>query len=336
MIGEGLKKSGYDTELLYNKRNNSYITFALHLAFRLLISFNKPRWIIARSTDGVFCALLSKLPGFNTKVILHNHGWEEKALELEKSLSRNLITNPTTWKSTIIRFPLLRLNLRFVRYCMSGTVEESRWIASKYRKGKYKIAVIPNGITIDSKPFWPLKDAYPPGFLMVGGCTWKKNIEYGISVFNAVKTKIPDASLHIIGTCKSAMKMCTFLPDNGSIHFYEKVDPDKMNDYYERCPFLLFTSRYEGGHAFTILEAQAKGMVAFVTNIPSTSEIVSDKKTGCFISGNDPQEDAALIEQVCTDPARIKQIGTAAFKNATRHRIDRQIQRLETLLSKEK
>ena len=66
----------------------NYLVFAFALCKRLLLHAAKPPdWIIARSTDGVVCALAAKIFGMKTKIALHNHGWEERAYEVEKRLA---------------------------------------------------------------------------------------------------------------------------------------------------------------------------------------------------------------------------------------------------------
>lgn len=327
MIGDGLKKLGHKITLYYDNSNN-YLTFAFRLALRLIFTSDKPGWIIARSTDAVFCSLVSRLLNFKTRTILHSHGWEEKAFEIEQSLGLQQISNPTTWKSLFIRFPLLRLNLRLSSFCICGTLEEGKWIEKKYKNTRKKIKIIPNGIFVKNSPVWPKKNYYPPRFLIIGGSTWKKNIQYGLLVFNEIHCDIPEASLLVIGRMNEGL-----LSIGQSVQNIVTVHPDEMNQYYESHPFLLFTSLYEGGHAFTILEAQANGMIVFATRIPSTAEIVSHGKTGYFLSGNDPLSDAKLIKSVISDPEMIKQVGTSAFNGACRHRIDRQIKRFDLLLT---
>ena len=178
-LSGGLKKAGYRVRLIYadSPRQQNYLLFALKAAGILLLNIlNSPDMIIARSTDGVFCALLAKTLKLKTRVILFNHGWEEKVFEAERRLPFSIVTNPTTWKSRLIRFPLLRLALSLCTYCVCGTIEEARWIGRKYHDAKKKLSVIPNGINVPASLFWPGQEYFPPvsSWLVVlhGKKTW--------------------------------------------------------------------------------------------------------------------------------------------------------------------
>jgi hypothetical protein len=90
----------------------NYFAFPVWLALRYICSLNKrPQWIVARSTDGIGVAILSRLFGFGTKTALHSHGWEEKAYQAEREAGPAAVSPKTTWKAHAIRFPLLRATL---------------------------------------------------------------------------------------------------------------------------------------------------------------------------------------------------------------------------------
>lgn len=335
-LSEYLKSKGHKVNIIYCpvQLKNNYLLFSLFLALKFLISFwNRPEWIIARSTDGLFSALLAKVFSFNTRFALHNHGWEEKSFQIESRLPLKTISNPTSWKSYLVRFPLLQLTLKISDICICGTIEEARWISKRYKSSQNKMRIIPNGVHSSSKPFWPSQNNLPFSFLIIGGFTWKKNIEYGIEVFRNLSAIISDARLFLVGTGKlpsSKMQLINSLGD--SVFIVENEFPDKMNRWYETCPFTLSTSRYEGGRAFNILESQAYGSIVFATPIPSTCELLSDFHNGIFLSGNDPVADSKKIVKVCFDNDLIKSIGINAWKTAKRNSLQRQGQRLSNVL----
>jgi glycosyltransferase involved in cell wall biosynthesis len=108
---------------------------------------------------------------------------------------------------------------------------------------------------------------------MVGGFTWKKNLEYGVQLFEIILRDNPEARLFLVGTGPvPESKQNLLLPLGDSIYIVERESPDKMTRWYQTCPFLLSTSRYEGGRSFAILEAQSEGMAVFTTDIPSSRE----------------------------------------------------------------
>jgi glycosyltransferase involved in cell wall biosynthesis len=300
---------------------------------QILHSIKQPDYIIARSSDGILCALFSSIFSLRTKIILHNHGWEEKVYEVEKRLPKSAISNATSWKSHFLRFPLLRLNLSLAKFCICGTIEEARWISNKYPSVRKKLIVIPNGITKTERPYWPSLKDLPPSFLIIGGFTWKKNIEYGINLFFNIQKLLPEARLFIIGTGKIPSVKTTLLDSIGdAVYTVERERPDNMRRWYETCPYLISTSRYEGGRPYGILEAQAKGMVVFSTDIPSVREFIFSNKNGVFLTGSEMQTDTTRIINTCNNVALVKKIGENGWKSASRSSIDRQVKRLEKIL----
>ena len=337
-LSGGLEKGGHKIRILYARtpREYNYLLFSLKLALRLLIRFwDRPDWIIARSTDGVFCALLVHLLKMRkTRVAIHNHGWEEKAHQIERRLPASIISNPTTWKARYIRFPLLRVALRFSAKCISGTIEETRWISKEYPLLRTKLCIVPNGIEQKDSPFWPAQEEYPPSFLIVGGFTWKKNIEYGLELFRHILGEIPDARLFLVGTGKIPPERELQIQKLGdSVFIVEQESPQKMIRWYETCPYLIATSRYEGGRSFAILEAQSRGVIVFASNIPSTREIITDSKNGYLLSGVQVKTDfQKIIHTVRQETDRLKTVSIAAWSKASRNRLDRQVKKLITTL----
>jgi glycosyltransferase involved in cell wall biosynthesis len=309
--------------------------FSLQLLLRLLLSlFSRPHWIIARSSDGLFCAMASRIGLVRTRVALHSHGWEEKVFEVENRLPRSLLSNPTTWKARALRFPLLRATLAFADLCICGTVEEARYVAARHPRHAGKVKVVANGVEKTSSAFWPSQNDRPPSFLIVGGFTWKKNIEYGIDLFRAVQAAIPEARLFIVGTRHIPPSRQKLIDDLGdAVYIVEREHPKKMFRWYETCPFLISSSRYEGGRSLAILEAQNRGMVVFASAIPSSREIVRDGVTGVLLSGGTVDRDGARIIETCRNSGRCAEIGFAAWRSAGRQGWERQARRLVKILS---
>jgi glycosyltransferase involved in cell wall biosynthesis len=341
-LGQVLRVRGHTVRTIWSHREGkrAQYLFMLYLAARLLFSaFRRPGWIIARSSDGLLCAALARLGLVKTRVALHSHGWEEKVYEVEKRLPRSAVSYPTTWKARLVRFPLLRATLGLADLCICGTIEEARFLAARYPRHKNKIKVVPNGVERLPVPFWPSRHGAPSSFLIVGGFTWKKNVEYGIELFGHVLAALPqerEARLFCVGTGivpPHAQKLVDALGD--AIFIVERELPGMMQRWYDTCPFLISTSRYEGGRSLALIEAQNRGMVVFATDIPSTREVIHDAKTGVLLAGCDIERDSARIIKTCTDYDLCRSIGTAAWRSAGRQRWERQAERLEKILKNE-
>lgn len=335
-LASELRRYGHSTEIIYAPPHHTRhpLHFAFTLAIKLLFLFwRRPHWIIARSSDGLVSAFFVRMLAMKTKVALHSHGWEERVTGIERRLPSGLITNPTTWRGRLIGFFLLRLALKKSALCICGTIDETRWIRDKYPPARSKTTVIPNGIVPGNKPFWPLQPAYPPSLLMVGGFTWKKNLEYGIELFRRLLESEPSARLFIVGCgMLSSQKQRLLFTLGDAVFTVESETPAKMGRWYESCPMLLFPSRYEGGRPFTILEAQNRGCTVFASDIPSVRECITPGVNGFILSGVNPVADAAMIRSVCGNPDLIRQIGQSAWKKAKRNSLERQGKRLVRIL----
>lgn len=326
--------SGHKVKVFYQKKYDNFLLFSLRIAFNLLFSFRfRPDWIIARSTDGLFSAIFCRMLSLKTRTVLHSHGWEEKVFELEQQISKHFLTNRTTWKAHFLRFPLLRLSLKLSSVCLAGTIEEARWIKAHYPHADNKIKVITNGTIPLSKPFWFYKDLLPLNFLIVGGFTWKKNIQYGISLFNNIRMFLPQSRLWLVGTGKSIDFLNYTKTFDNSIFVVENEPLETMYKWYFTCPFLISTSRYEGGYSLAILEALARGAIVFATSIPSSREFITDFYNGVLLDGKNEMSDTEKIKNVIYNKNLIKKISMNGWKKITRYSWKKQSLKLEKILN---
>jgi glycosyltransferase involved in cell wall biosynthesis len=336
-LSEGLGQRGHCVRILLSTSDyggDNYLVFAMKLGLRLLLRLrNPPDWIIARSSDGFFCALVAKTFALKTRVALHNHGWEENVYEVEQRLPRSLISFPTTWKARMFRFPLLRLTLSLSDCCLSGTLSELRWLGGRYPKHRRKMRYVPNGVRAGRESTWEGRSDAPMHFLSVGGETWKKNLGHVVAVFGELRKRAPVARLFLVGTGSNAIKGVVLTEDDrAAMTIVAEEDPQRMSQWYETCPYFISCARYEGGHSLAILEALSHGCVVFASAIPSTKEIITNNNNGVLLSGVDVMEDAAKIAGALANGAMIDRIRRHALRTAQRNRLDRQIIRLEKVL----
>lgn len=340
-LADTLRVCGHTVDIIYARpqREHHVFRFSLRIARQLLLTFwRRPDWIIARSTDGVASLLLIGIFKLKTRIALHSHGWEERVYEVERRLPSSLITNPTTWRGRIFRFALLRFTLKHATLCICGTIDESRWLQSRRKttlSARGKIAVIPNGVSVEKRPFWPEQEVLPPSFLIVGGFTWKKNIEYGIELFRRFLEHEEAARLFIVGCGTLTKEKKSLLYTLGDAVFtVESETPEKMARWYETCPMLLSPSRYEGGRSLAIIEAQNRGGVVFASDIPASRECITDGINGVLLSCVNPVRDVQLLESYYRNQLLMKTIGMAAWKKASRNSWQRQGSRCESILQR--
>lgn len=333
----GLQKYGHRTTVVWGTRGvvrGNYLFFAFALCKRLLSHAAKPPdWIIARSTDGVLCALAVKIFGMKTKIVLHNHGWEERSHEVEKRQARGLVAKGTTWRARLLRFPLLRATLFLCNCCISGTLVETRWLARRYPLCRKKLKYLPNGVSLGQESFWEKQPIAHRDFLAVGGNTWKKNLKSTTGIFRNIAVRLPDARLIMVGTGVNSDDCCHILKGLEQNYWIVPSETlEGMAQWYKQCPFFISSSRFEGGHSLAILEALSFGCVVFATDIPSTREFIFNKSNGVLIGGINVEDDAKTILAVLDDKDLLARIRHNAFRTALRNRWDRQVDRLEEIL----
>jgi len=326
-----LQRRGHTTRTIFSSpgRAHKRHLFSCRLALRLFFFFwKRPDWIIARSSDGLACALVARLFRMKTAIALHNHGWEERAFAIERRLPSSVINNPTTWRGRIAGFFLLRLTLKKTDLCLCGTIDEARWLSNRYPGVRPKLCIVPNGVPSVAQAHWPLQEEFPPSILMAGAFTWKKNLLYGVELFRRLLEKEEDARLFIVGCGPLSPQQKGPLHALGdAVFIVENEAPDRMSRWYESCPMLLLPSRYEGGRPFTILEAQSRGCTVFASDIAAIRECVTHGKTGFLLSGVNPVADAGLIASVFRNRELMRSVGQSAWKKAMRNSIKRQGER---------
>jgi glycosyltransferase involved in cell wall biosynthesis len=337
-LAAGLSRSGHECRVVYSRvypRGNSenYLGFAVRML--LLFAFRitkRPDWVIGRSTDAVLCAVLCRMFHLKTRTALHSHGWEEKAYEAEKRLPSAMVTPRTTWKSRVLRFPLLRLTLACCDKCICGTLEEARALRLRYPKHVNKIICVPNGVMVRQQQFWTWKPAAAIRFLAVGNMTWKKNIMHTLKVFCAIRKTIPRAELTVVGCSAEDLLRMTNDSDQQGITAILYEAPERMSDWYGKCPFFITSSLYEGGRSLAVLEAMSFGCVVFVSPISSAVEFVNDRRNGIILPSFSAEDDAGIVVTTVRSPALCASVGHSAFLFASRQSWTRQAGRLEKIL----
>jgi glycosyltransferase involved in cell wall biosynthesis len=332
-FAEGLRRLGHQTAIVKNTpcHAGGFLAFSAMVAFRLFRERkNPPDWIIARSTDGLGCAIVAKALGLKTRVALHNHGWEENAYEIERRLPRDIVIPKTTWRARLVRFPLLRASLSRSACCLCGTITEIKWLKKKYPRHERKFRYVPNGVEMPDKGYWIERRYSPLHFLAIGGPTWKKNLSHTIAVFTEITRELPESRLFLVGGGTERSLSAHRLPEGTTV--VPDVAPQEMARWYTTCPYIISSSRYEGGHSFALLEAMSHGCIAIASAVFSSMEIVTDRHNGVLIAGVDAFADSAAVVAVLREKELVASMRRHAFFAARRHRWERQIKRLERAL----
>lgn len=336
LAGE-LQRTGQRVEVITAPhRFRGTLGFMIFLAFRLLLSLRSgpPRWIIARSSDGWLCLKLIRLLHIPSRLILHNHGWEEWPSEIAQRTSCTTGPRPlATPRSHILRFPLLRSTARGCTGIICGTVNEMRQLKKKYPFTSGKFVYLPNGVTETALRHRRIHDTSSPRFLCIGAWGWRKNLSASLTLFDVIHKSIPTARLSLLG-CGNSDELCRFVNtfscrDNVEIH--PSVPMNCMDQHYRNADYLLSASRYEGGHALAVLEAMARGCLVFVSPIESHTEFVHDGHNG-FILSMRISDDTHRIITIMRDLRLQQAVSDAAVRTAKRNTWKRPARRLRNYL----
>ena len=337
-LADGLRNRGHTVRLISKNRlpNHNYLVYAIKLSILLFHTiYNRPDWLIARSTDSLFCLILIKLFNIKTQVILHNHGWEESVYRLEKKMSRLVISNKTTWKARFIRFPLLRLTLRLCTYCLNVNNYEKKILGEKYPFTINKLLSIPNGVHCKKEVYWQNRSVPPYHFLCVGNMSWKKNMNYTLRLYYYLKRKLIHSHLFSIGTGIDDISLFhNYNLNKNDITNVPKASFKEMDKWYTTCPYLIVSSRFEGC-SLTILEALSYGIIVFATGIESNREIIQDGNNGYLITGSNIKSDLDVIVNLLNKKENLITVRKRAVETARYFSWSKQVLKLEKILCKE-
>lgn len=173
------------------------------------------------------------------------------------------------------------------------------------------ITVIHNGVDIPAASVQPDRNEV---VLCVGNFTQgasHKAFDVLINAWSVVHSQLPSARLVVAGAGDAATwrSLAAQSGCESSIEFPGYVVD--MAALYGRAGFLVLPSRGEG-ISNALLEAQAYGLPAVVSDIPGNREVVVDGKTGMIVPVNDYAALADAILRLCRAPELRGEMGRAA------------------------
>jgi glycosyltransferase involved in cell wall biosynthesis len=340
-FADGLRSRGWRTRLLCGDPAHpcNYLSFAVKLLTAYLRhAIRPPQLLLARSTDAVFVAACAKLLRLDTRIILHNHGWEERIDALERRAAHLPQPAPhTTFRARILRFPLLRLTLRMSDGVLCGTVSDARWLRRSHAHCP-PVHVVCNGVDKEDVALPQASSDQPNcNFCCVGAWNWRKNAYHSLMAFDLLHEVYPESRLYCIGMepCDSLERVLARMRHPQSVEIVGTVPMSEMPHWYRRCSFLISSSRFEGGHPLALLEAMAAGCIVFASDIPAHRELLRNRRNGVLIAGISPTDDAAEIVDVLRDSGGSRHMRSRACNTALRYRWERQVSRMERVVWKQ-
>lgn len=204
----------------------------------------------------------------------------------------------------------LRLNQLHRRIAVS---EAARWTASHYFGGRYR--VIPNGTDVPGER--PLKEDHggPLRILFIGQAVERKGLPVLLQAFEALREHLA-VELTVVGVDHEGV--APMLNDLSGVRALGKVDDACKLSELARADVLCAPSL--GGESFgmVLTEAFAAGTPVVASDIAGYRDVVSDGVEGILVAPGDPTSLALTLRDLGDEPARLRSLGSAAWKSAER------------------
>ena len=187
-------------------------------------------------------------------------------------------------------------------------------ILDRLRLPADNVHVVPPGI---DPGFSPGAEAPDPTVVAVGRLMPSKNFPALLDAMAAVRRKVPNARLRIIGEGYERPNLERRIAELGAAEWCTlegRVAPEVLLEAYRSAWIVASTSRAEGW-GMTLTEAAACATPAVATRIPGHTDAVVDNETGLLVDRND--ELAPAMVRLLTDhDVRRRQAAAALTRSA--------------------
>lgn len=145
-------------------------------------------------------------------------------------------------------------------------------------------------------------------FLMLNHKLSQKGVSNGLTAFEEVKKKYPDAKLRMFGMCDN-----TNLPED--VEYFQNPSKDKIVELYSQADFFIFPS-LEEGWGLTPLEAMACGCIVVGTRTGFVLDLGKHRENMMVSEPGDIDDMVQNIEEVLSNQTLSKKIQKNAVKTA--------------------
>lgn len=188
-------------------------------------------------------------------------------------------------------------------YSMNNDIKvpTKEYIDILYERGyeRKKLKVFKRGIEIDK--FYPENDKKIKkdtiDFIYTGRISKDKNIEFLIEVFIKLSEKHKNIKLNIVGKGPDFKELKKKYDNLKILNFTGKVEYENIPKMYRNADIFLFPSITDT-FGMSVLEAQACGLPAIVSDKGGPKEIIVDGETGFIAKALDEKEWINKIEQM--------------------------------------
>lgn len=119
-------------------------------------------------------------------------------------------------------------------------------------------------------------------FLYTGRVSYDKSLDIALQAFDGINKENPDTYFFVIGDGPDLAKFKQDFAHNTNIIFTGKKERETLPNYYSASDLFVFPSRTDT-FGMVVVEAQACGLPALVTNEGGPQEIIKDGETGYIL-----------------------------------------------------
>ena len=182
-----------------------------------------------------------------------------------------------------------------------------------YGVDPHQVINIGNGINLDPLPGPPTPRTGPPVFLFIGMDFERKGGIDLLSAFRAVREKIPQARLRIVGP--KVLPSTASLPGVEFVGYISRTTPEGeerfRSELLAATAFVMPSLREGVGNVY--LEAMAFGLPCIGTRIFSIPEFVEDGVTGLLVEPGDRAAIGAAMVRLGQDGDLANRMGRAGY-----------------------
>jgi glycosyltransferase involved in cell wall biosynthesis len=192
-----------------------------------------------------------------------------------------------------------------------------------------KTRVFPRGV--DTIRFHPAKrsdclDAHCGSngglkLLYVGRVSKEKNLQILANCFKTLAQSRDDVTLVVVGDGPYREEMQQILNGDRSV-FMGYVEGEALASIYASCDLFVFPSTTDT-FGNVVLEAQASGAPVIVTDCGGPQENIVPGETGIIVEGNDERSFLTGIQEMLSEPKRLREMGVAARRYAESRAFDK-------------
>jgi glycosyltransferase involved in cell wall biosynthesis len=149
--------------------------------------------------------------------------------------------------------------------------------------------------------------------LFVGNKYELKGVPTLLEAWSLVRQELPDALLWIVGVDRPRRDG----EDLHSVQWFGYInDRQRLEQLYADATLFVLPTQFEA-YGQVVVEAMGKGLPCVTTDVGALPELVEDGRTGTVVKPRDPEQLAAALVSLLTDPERAERFGRAGYAKAS-------------------